>query len=148
MKDIIFQANLNWTGEEGQLTANDTTISISEPADMGGEGVGMSPEDLLVSAVATCYIGTFFKLLKKRRLPVDHVSVQAKGEVVNFPEQMEFKRITVYPTVHKGDPSKQEEYDKWASKARDKCFIGKTIHGNVSYEVGPIQIITDSNPEK
>lgn len=142
MKDIFFEANLNWGQEnEGKLTGNDkTSITISGPAEMNGKGVGMSPEDLLVGAVSACYIGTLFKLLQKRRLPVASVSVKAEGVVKDYPEKATFKRVTVYPTIHRGELSKQAEYEKWANKARDNCFIGKAIHEDVGYEVGPIII--------
>lgn len=133
MKNVFFEANLNWGQDnEGTLTGNDgTSMTISGPAEMNGKGVGMSPEDLLVGAVSACYIGTLFKLLQKRRLPVDSVSVKAEGVVEDYPENATFKRVTVYPTIHGGDASKLADYEKWASKARDNCFIGKAIHEDV-----------------
>jgi osmotically inducible protein OsmC len=58
MSDLTFEAKLKWRGTgrdgEGKITVSDTSVSYSSPSGMGGKGKGVSPEDLLVSAVSTC----------------------------------------------------------------------------------------------
>lgn len=144
MTDLTFKSDLTWAGlgkeGEGKLQTSEETMIYSSPASMGGKGVGVSPEDLLVSAVASCYSGTLFALLKKKKLPVKEVQVRAEGRVAGFPLQSAFNQLIVYPTVIGGIPSEKEAYETAARKARDKCFIGKTISGNVDYQVGDVQI--------
>src|SRR6185312_6134930 len=115
MGDLDFDVELSWsqTGAhgEGALQTNDVTLQISGPGSMGGLGVGASPEDLFVSAVSSCYVATFFRVLRGARLPVDSVAVSASGTVTGFPGHVRFARIVVNPRVLGGDSSRREEYD-------------------------------------
>lgn len=144
MSDLKFEVNANWSGigenGEGNLEMSGKSVLYSSPAEMGGKGTGVSPEDLLIGAVTTCYSGTLFAILTKRRLPVDDISVRAEGIVTGYPTQTKFNQLTVHPTIIGGDSSKQYEYDKAATIARDKCFIGKSIAGNIDYQVGKVQL--------
>lgn len=144
MADLTFEAKLNWSGTgkdgEGKITLGSESISYSSPSDMGGKGIGVSPEDLLVGAVSTCYSGTLFGLLVKKELPVQHVSVKAEGIVTGYPLNTKFSKLIVHPTIIGGDESKLSEYEKAAVRAREKCFIGKSIAGNIEYEVGTVTV--------
>ncbi|MGV3487180.1 MAG: OsmC family protein [Tuberibacillus sp.] len=145
MADLTFDATLHWTGTgrsgEGQVTLNkDHSIIYSSPVSMGGKGSGVSPEDFLIAAVSTCYSGTLFALLIKIGLPVQHVSIKATGTVTGYPLNAKFAKLLVQPTIIGGNPVKQREYESAAKKARDKCFIGKTMAGNVNYEVGTVKV--------
>jgi hypothetical protein len=33
------------------------------------------------------------------------------------------------------------EYEECAATSRDRCFIGKSIEGNIDYEVGEVQVM-------
>ena len=144
MADLRFSTKLKWsgTGRDGEGTAELSAgaVTYSAPASMGGKGVGTSPEELLITAVASCYSGTLFGVLKKQGLAVEHVGIRAEGEVTGYPMQAKFARLRVSPTIVGADKSKVSEYRSAAAEARDKCFIGKTIAGNVEYEVGSVDL--------
>jgi peroxiredoxin-like protein len=144
MSDLQFDIQLNWQGTgnegEGQIRMGGGSFVCAAPASMGGKGVGVSPEDLLISAVASCYSGTFFSILSNRGLLVQQVHVRAEGLITGYPSQAKFSRIIVYPTVLGGDEEKQSEYEQCARTARKLCFIGKSIEGTMDYEVGDVQV--------
>ncbi|WP_088005471.1 OsmC family protein [Indiicoccus explosivorum] len=144
MKDLHFEAQFNWSGTgkdgEGRMTAGQQLLTYSSPADMGGKGTGLSPEDLLISAVSTCYSGTLFRTLTQKKLPAERVSIQSEGIVADFPVKSKFSTLIVNPTVIGGDPSRQKDYEEAAEEARENCFIGKTIAGNVDYRVGTVRV--------
>ena len=148
MGDLDFDVELSWsqTGAhgEGALQTNDVTLQISGPGSMGGLGVGASPEDLFVSAVSSCYVATFFRVLRGARLPVDSVAVSASGTVTGFPGQARFARIVVNPTVLGGDSTRREEYEAAASAAHDRCFIGRALAPEVAYELGRVEMHEDA----
>lgn len=148
MADLQFEVHIKWSGTgkegEGQITLGDDTLRYSAPASMGGKGVGASPEDLLISAVSSCYSGTLFGVLTRGGLPVQHVKVRAEGFVTDYPRQAKFSRLLVHPTIIGGDSARQAEYEQAATTARDRCFIGKVIAGNVAYEVGTVQIAPEA----
>ncbi len=144
MADLQFSTELKWhgTGRDGEGTAalSAGAVAYSAPASMGGKGVGTSPEELLIAAVASCYSATLFGVLKKQGLAVEQVEIQAEGEVTGYPMQAKFARLRVSPTIVGADKSMTSEYMSAAAQARDKCFIGKTIAGNVAYEVGNVEL--------
>jgi peroxiredoxin-like protein len=148
MGDLSFDVELSWSqaGDHGSgaLQTNDVTLEISGPSSMGGLGVGASPEELLVSAVSSCYVATFFGVLRGARLPVDSLAVSAGGTVTGFPGQARFARIVVNPTVLGGDSARREEYEAAANVAHDRCFIGRALAPEVAYEVRPIQMREDA----
>lgn len=148
MGDLRFDVELSWsgTGREGAgaIQTNDLTLELSGPGSMGGRGVGASPEELLVSAVSSCYMATLFGVLRGARLAVDSLAVSASGTVTGFPGHARFARIVVNPTVLGGDIARHGEYEAAALVAHDRCFIGRALAPEVAYEVGSVQMREDA----
>lgn len=145
MSDLSFNVTLAWkgTGRLGEGTAQlaeSCSVIYSAPESMGGQGVGTSPEEFLIAAVSSCYSATLFGLLRKEGLAVDEVKIRAEGMVTGYPLQAKFSHLTVHPTILGGNPEQEEDYGNVAQRAREKCFIGKTIAGNVEYQVGEVLV--------
>ncbi|MCM3570283.1 OsmC family protein [Neobacillus mesonae] len=144
MAELEFPLNAKWSGTgkegEGEIIIGEQTLTFSAPENMGGKGVGLSPEDFLIAGVTTCYSGTLFAVLKKAKLPVKEVSIHSKGIVTDYPLKSKFNGLIVSPTIIGGEESRLDEYKKAAEKARQRCFIGKTITGNVDYRVGEVSV--------
>jgi len=61
MPDQLFASKLTWSGgrsSSGMVEAGGQSLRFSVPASMGGVGAGTNPEDLLTSAVGSCYTAT------------------------------------------------------------------------------------------
>lgn len=145
MADLTFVVVADWAGlgetGVGQLAVDERTYEFSVPRVMGGRGVGTSPEELLTFAVCTCFTSTLFALLSRARLPATKLTVAAQGKVTGFPgRDARFAEVRVNPTVRGGDVGRLEEYAKFACQARDRCFIGRTLRGNVAYLVGEVSV--------
>jgi peroxiredoxin-like protein len=144
MPDLNFAVELLWseTGRDGvgEIHTDDLTIDLSAPESMGGRGVGTNPEELLVSAVSSCYTATFFGVLRRARLPVESLAVSASGSVTGFPEHARFDRLAVRPTILGGDPLRHSEYEAAAVLAHDHCLIGHALAPEVTYEVGSVRV--------
>ncbi len=145
MTDLTFASMVRWEGRGrdggGTVTTGGQTLDYSAPSSMGGRGVGTSPEELLVSAVASCYSGTFFHLLGRDGLPADDVAVDAVGVVSDYPSRAaRFSRIVVNPTITGADSSRLSEYQACAQVARDHCFIGTALRDTITYEVGEVTV--------
>ena len=58
MSALSFDVELRWTGNGegciGELRTDNDVLDVSAPKAMGGRGIGTNPEELLVSAVASC----------------------------------------------------------------------------------------------
>lgn len=145
MGDLTFEIASEWFGVgkdgSGRLISDGRSYDFSVPTQMGGQGAGTNPEELLTFAVCSCYTSTLFALLAKARLRADKLSVAARGKVADYPgEHARFAELHVSPTVHGGEIGRMEEYVRLACKARDRCFIGRTLRGNVSYEVDEVTV--------
>jgi peroxiredoxin-like protein len=144
MQELPFQVELEWSGSgregAGRVVTDDLELELSTPASMGGRGVGTNPEELLVSAVASCYAATLFGVLQRAGLPASSVSVDARGSVGGFPEHATFEWIVVSPTIVDGDAERVREYEQAAETAHNRCFIGRTLAGHVDYRVGWVAV--------
>jgi peroxiredoxin-like protein len=144
MKDLRFDIDLRWSGAGrdgvGEIHADDLSIDLSAPESMGGRGVGTNPEELLVSAVSSCYTATLFGVLRRAGLPVASLAVDASGDVTGFPGSARFDRLVVSPTILGGDPTRQDEYETAAVLAHDRCLIGHALAPEVTYEVGSVRV--------
>lgn len=143
-RELQFEAELSWTGSgrdgAGRILADDLELEYSVLASMGGRDVGTNPEELLVCAVASCYSATLLGVLQRARLPASEVRVTATGSVTGYPAAGRFERLTVSPTIVGSDASRVSEYENATRVAHERCFIGRTIAGNVDYQVGRVTI--------
>jgi peroxiredoxin-like protein len=148
MTDMSFDVELRWSETEGkgvgEIQTDDLALELSGPKSMGGRGVGTNPEELLVCAVSSCYTATLFAVLRRAKLPVDSLAVDASGTVTGFPRDTRFARIVVSPTILGGDVARREEYEMAAGIAHDRCFIGHALAPEVAYEVGPTMVHEDA----
>lgn len=144
MSDLTFGIQARWAGTgihgEGKIETGGQVIRYSAPATMGGKGVGTSPEELLLAAVTACYSGTLFRVLQQAQLPVQEIVIQTEGTVENYPAAARFSRLVVSPTVVGGLPESEDAYVKAAHRARELCFIGKTVRDYLNYAVGSITV--------
>lgn len=144
MHELPFQVELEWSGSgregAGRIVTDDLELELSTPESMGGRGRGTNPEELLVCAVASCFSATLFGVLRRAGLPATSLSVDARGIVSGYPGRARFERIAVSPTIVDGDQARVHDYEQAAADAHDRCFIGRTLAGDVDYRVGWVAI--------
>lgn len=140
--DLKFEVSAQWAGigklGEGVMHLGPEMVIYSAPANMGGKGVGTSPEELLLAAVTSCYSGTLMRVLSQSGLLGDSVEIRTEGRVVAFPERARFSHIIVHPKILRGDVHRLEAYQEAAEVARDRCFIGRTVRDYLDYTVGTV----------
>jgi putative redox protein len=51
--------------------------------DIGGEGLGMRPMELMLSSVASCSVMDVLLILRKQREPIEHLRVEIEGTRVD-----------------------------------------------------------------
>ncbi len=142
MSELTFEVTTRWSGVGrealGTVETGDQVLAWSVPAGMGGRGEGSSPEELLASAVATCYTGTLSSLLNRDGLPWERVQVRMRQRVEGQP--LRISELLVTPEVLGGDPVRHAAYQAAANLAREQCFIGKHLRREVEYRVGQVSV--------
>ena len=139
MSALQFDVDLEWRADQrfGEITAGETHACVSEPRVMGGAGTGMSPEDLFVAAKAS-YCVTLAEMLRAIGLPQTSLAIHAEGLVTSDAGSERFTTVTVRPTIQGADIAQRQAYEKAAIAARNNCFIGRSIRGNIAYVVGEL----------
>lgn len=123
---------------EGSNSAGNTVILEGSP-DIGGEGQGLRPMELLLLSLASCSSMDVASILKKMRQPVDDMRVEVDGERVADEVPAVFKKIHLRFLL-KGPirPDRAEEairlsVEKYCSVAR---MLEKTAEITWEYEIG------------
>ncbi len=150
MANLTFEVTTEWTGRGtdavGVVHTGQQPVAWSVPASMGGNGEGSSPEELLASAVASCYTATLGSLLHRDRLPWTQLRVAAAEMVTTGPGRARINRIVVSPTVLGAEPERSGDYERLATLARDHCFVGRHLAADVAYEVGTVTLTAAGTP--
>jgi peroxiredoxin-like protein len=143
MTALQFDVDLEWRADQrfGEVTVGEARTCISEPRVMGGTGAGMSPEDLFVAAAASSYSVTLAEMLRAVGLPQTSLGIHAEGLVGSCAGAKRFTTVIVRPTIQGADTAQRQAYEKAAIAARNNCFIGRSIRGNVAYVVGDVSLV-------
>lgn len=143
MSALQFDVDLEWRANQkfGEITIGDVRACVSEPRVMGGTGAGMSPEDFFVAAAASSYSVTLAETLRAIGLPQTSLAIHAEGRVTSNAGSERFTTVTVRPTIQGADITQRQAYEKAAIAARNNCFIGRSIRGNIAYVVGGVSLV-------
>jgi organic hydroperoxide reductase OsmC/OhrA len=84
LESLRFEVSVRWRG--GRLTVADTPtgeeLAVSKPAELpGGLPECWTPEDLLVTAVASCFALTLVGVAEHRNVPLLDATVRATGRM-------------------------------------------------------------------
>lgn len=84
-----FRVSIAWDGDgagHGAVRGGEAfTIPIGSSTELGGSGKGANPEELLLAAVGSCFIGTWAIFLKKLGIAYAEPSLSASGTLEKDP---------------------------------------------------------------
>jgi putative redox protein len=96
MAGPVMEASLSWVG--GTLFEAEggggTRLQIDTPVEKGGGGLGISPMQLLLHALAACVSVTVVQILAKQRLTPEAYEIDVRGERAEAPPSP-YTRIVV-----------------------------------------------------
>jgi peroxiredoxin-like protein len=144
----IFTLQSTWTGNSegsGTIVGEGRTLEYGIPANLGGKAGRTSPEELLMSAVASCYSITLAILAERKRLAVTQIVLAVEGEVIRQPGgTLKFTKIKLAPKIYLlgSDEGQIKSITDAAHKAEQYCVISNAIRGNVEITVEP-QVVSE-----
>lgn len=68
-------------------------------------------------------------------LPQSSLSIHAQRLVASDVAAERLTTVIVRPTIQGADAARRDAYAKAAIAARNNCFIGRSIRGNIAYVV-------------
>ena len=134
-----FTYNTTWDGgrnEVGYITCGNLQTAVSIPKEMNGPGIGTNPDELLLSAAATCYLISLATMLDLSKVTA-HLTLKSEGIV-----EVEKMTLTYKEIIHHVEIALKEKSEKHirlanrlAIKAEQTCMISKALKGNVNVTV-------------
>lgn len=136
---------VNWTGGRdghGDVTAGRSgeQVDVAVPPEFQGPGGATNPEELLTSAIASCYTITFGIIAANRKLPVQNLKVDAVGEVEQQGASFTYRKVSIRPTITVDAAATDEQIaavQEFAHKADSYCIVTNAVRGKVEVAVEP-----------
>ncbi|WP_206880181.1 OsmC family protein [Alicyclobacillus mali (ex Roth et al. 2021)] len=143
----MFHYEGRWTGGRagsGEIRAGGLQATVTRPAQMGGPGIGTNPDEMLLSAAATCYMMTLAFLLEARKIPVMDLTVFSTG-VFSEEGGLHCESIAHRPKILlDGEGNGVVDLAmQLAREAESRCMVSRALAGNVSISVEPEVFVND-----
>lgn len=137
MAEHVFHYEGNWSGGrrgKGYIQSGNLSSALSTPASMGGLGEGTNPDELLVSAAASCYMMTLGFALERKGVPVKELTLTSTG-VASDKGGLHFEKIVHHPRIVLDAGAEIEEVRELVKAAESRCMVSKALQGNVEIQV-------------
>jgi peroxiredoxin-like protein len=124
------------SGRTGLAKSNSApnVIHFTAPPEFGGLEGRWTPEDLLISAVASCYTTTFHALAEHSQLEYADLEVEVEGWVGKTDSGYSFSEIVIRPelTISSGD--QQTRALGLLKKAKAMCLVARALAVEQKFE--------------
>jgi organic hydroperoxide reductase OsmC/OhrA len=116
-------------GEVELASSADDLIHSAPPAEYGGPGDLWSPETLLVSAVADCFILTFRAIARASKLEWSTVSCDVTGTLDKVDGVTQFTEFTIKVVLGVDESASESKALRILEKAEAGCLITNSLSG-------------------
>ena len=135
----VFKLQTSWNGgrnDTGEIHCEKLQTTMSIPVEMGGPGIGTNPDELLLSAAASCYIISLAAMLERSDVKARLV-LQSDGIVQVENNIFTYKKIIHHIEIFlkENSDSHKRIANRLALKAEETCMISKALRGNVEITV-------------
>jgi len=129
---------MKWNIEAGNgMMTSGTRIPVmfAPPAEFGGTDKVWSPEQLLASAVASCYMTTFLHFADMLKIKIKELDVDVKMEIEKQ-DKMGFKatKYFVRPRIAFATSQSEQAIENLLSKAKRYCIVSNSVCGDIRVE--------------
>ncbi|AXO80011.1 osmotically inducible protein OsmC [Olleya aquimaris] len=145
-----FKAQVNWTINKGESTSNPRTfsrnhkvtiankvsdLSVSAAKIFRGDDTLYNPEDLLLSALASCHMMSYLYVCAQHNIEVLSYTDDAEGDLeVLASGSGSFKIVRLKPVVTIKNETQKELAQSLHSKANQLCFIANSCNFPILHE--------------
>jgi peroxiredoxin-like protein len=103
------------------------TIVSGPPLEFGGSGTDWSPEDLLIAAVADCFVLAFKAIASASRYDWAVLKCTATGTLDKVERAMQFTEIQINATLTISADADADRAQRLLEKAKQTCFITNSL---------------------
>jgi peroxiredoxin-like protein len=126
-----------WASGKTGLVKSDSApnaIHFTTPPQFGGVEGRWSPEDLLLSAVASCFTSTFHALAEHSSFIFTDLEVEVRGCVNKFESGYMFSEIVIRPTVKIPTNEDRPRAERLMEKAKRLCLVSRALAVSQKFE--------------
>jgi organic hydroperoxide reductase OsmC/OhrA len=119
-----------WSSGQTGLAKSDSApnaIHFSAPPQFGGLEGRWTPEDLLLAALASCFVTTFRVIAGYSKFEYTDLHVEVEGTVGKAESGYSFNEITLRATLTIDDEEKRDRALKLLQKTKAACLVSKTL---------------------
>ncbi len=103
------------------------TIQSAPPVEFGGPGDQWSPEDLLVGAVADCFVLAFRAIAAASKFEWETISCSVTGKLDKVERAIQFTHLDITARLTIPAGSDAERAKKLLEKSESACFISNSL---------------------
>jgi organic hydroperoxide reductase OsmC/OhrA len=122
-----YKVSLVQEGDHAVLSSGERPIVIGgPPPEFDGSGAWWSPEHLLVSSAALCFMATFRALARHSHVSVEAFESEAEGVLDRRDKEFAFVSIELHVTVRVG-PGQTELAERLIQSAKRHCIVANSL---------------------
>jgi peroxiredoxin-like protein len=110
-------------------------IVSGPPKEFGGTGEQWSPEDLLVGAVADCFVLSFKAIAAASRYSWTDLQCEVTGTLDKVERAMQFTALNIKATLTIPADADAERANRLLEKAEQTCFITNSLKADPELEI-------------
>ena len=118
-----------------ELAAEGVESILSQPpVEFDGPGDRWSPESLLVSAVADCFVLTFRAIARASKLEWNSLRCEVEGVLEHSAGKTRFTQFDLSVTLDAPDTTNKERAHRLLEKAEESCLITNSLSASVNLD--------------
>ena len=132
-----YQVEAWWSaGRTGILKSSSAPNSLhfTAPLSFGGMEGRWTPEDMLLGALASCYVTTFRVLAEYSKCEYTDLTVNAEATADKAKSGYQFNGITLHPRLQILEKSDRENALKLLKKAEELCLVSRALGLKPTFE--------------
>jgi peroxiredoxin-like protein len=130
MPEYSYESAARWTTKRRGTVECDQPVpplEFSAPSEFQGDAGYWTPEHLLLSAVASCFVTTFRAIAELSRFEVVSLEVSAEGALENKEGGFRFAEIILHPILVVASENDRERGLRLLEKAERACLISRSL---------------------
>ena len=127
-----------WTSGQTGIAKSDSApnaIHFTAPPQFGGVEGRWTPEDLLLTALASCFTTTFHAIAGYSKFEYADLAVEAEGTVSKTDTGYGFNEIVIRPTLTIASEENRQRAIGLLHKAKELCLVSRALAAPQRFEI-------------
>jgi peroxiredoxin-like protein len=127
-----------WTSGQTGIAKSDSApnaIHFTAPPQFGGVEGRWTPEDLLLTALASCFTTTFHAIAGYSKFKYTDLAVEAEGTVSKTDTGYGFNEIVIRPNLTIASEEDRQRAISLLHKAKELCLVSRALAAPQRFEI-------------